>query len=126
METSIFIARLFAIVYLFIGLGMLLNHKYYKKAMDEIMKDKTMFYFGGMLATIAGFLIVYYHNLWVKDWRVIITLFGWAALIKGFFLFVYPQHFEFWRKQLKNANIQLASVFIILIGVLMGYFGFFM
>ena len=31
----------------------------------------------------AGLAIVLYHNVWALDWRVIITLFGWMAVIGG-------------------------------------------
>jgi hypothetical protein len=32
---------------------------------------------------VAGLAIVLYHNLWVADWRVIVTLLGWAGAIGG-------------------------------------------
>ena len=33
----------------------------------------------GMFALLAGLAIVNTHNLWVSDWRVIITILGWLA-----------------------------------------------
>jgi 1,4-dihydroxy-2-naphthoate octaprenyltransferase len=37
----------------------------------------------GMFALLAGLAIVNVHNLWVSDWRVIITILGWLAIVRG-------------------------------------------
>ena len=58
MATSILIAKLFAVCYLFIGFGMLMNPSHYKKMMDGLVKDTSLMYFGGILATLAGLLIM--------------------------------------------------------------------
>ena len=124
METSIFIAKMFAIVYIFVGIGFFLNPKYYKNALDTMIKDPIMYYYGGIMATIAGFLIVNFHNTWEKSWVVIITIFGWMALIKGFMLFVCPKHFAFWGKLIKKTNLRVLSIFVLGMGIMFGYFGF--
>ena len=126
METSIFIAKLLAVVYLFVGIGFLVNPKYYKKALEDMLKSPLMFYFGGIMATLAGFLIVSYHNVWEQSWVVVITLFGWIALAKGFMLFVFPKSFAFWGKLLKKMNLQVMSLFVIALGLFFGYYGFMM
>ncbi|MCK5611529.1 hypothetical protein KAR91_57190 [Candidatus Pacearchaeota archaeon] len=123
MATSIFIAKLFAVVYLFIGLGMLMSSKHYKNMLLEMMKDSSMFYFGGILATIAGFLIVNAHNVWT-GWPILISVIGWLALLKGFMLLVFPEHFKFWGKLFKKWNMSTLGVFVIAMGFLFGYFGF--
>jgi len=90
MELSIFIAKIFAFVYLAIGLGMLINTKYYKKAIDDMLDNSGVMYLGGVMALVIGYLMVTYHNFWVKDWTVIITVIGWLAFIKGVLLLVLP------------------------------------
>ena len=37
-----------------------------------------------------GLVVVIFHNLWVADWRLIITVFGCLVLIKGVVLIVFP------------------------------------
>ncbi len=123
MELSIFIAKIFAVAYLFIGLGMLMSPGHYKKMMDEMMKSSSILYFGGILATLAGFLIVTFHNVW-EGWPMIITIFGWLALVKGFALLVFPDSFAFWGKTFKKMNMAGLGVFVLALGLVFVYFGF--
>jgi hypothetical protein len=39
---------------------------------------------------IIGLLIVVSHNIWVKDYRVVITIFGWLSLVKGIAYMAFP------------------------------------
>ena len=123
MELSIFIAKIFAVAYLFIGLGMLMSPGHYKKMMDGFTNNPTMLYMGGIMATLAGFLIVNAHSVWV-GWPTIITIFGWLALLKGFMLLVFPDSFRFWGKAFKKINMAGFGVLVLAIGLLFGYFGF--
>jgi hypothetical protein len=40
-------------------------------------------YLSGTLFLVAGLAIVQAHNLWVRDWRVLVTLCGWMILVLG-------------------------------------------
>ena len=42
-------------------------------------------YLSGTLMFIGGLAIVRAHNLWVRDWRVLVTLSGWFFLVLGLF-----------------------------------------
>src|SRR5512135_2860296 len=42
-------------------------------------------YLSGLLMFVAGLAIVRAHNLWTRDWRVLITLSAWFFLILGLF-----------------------------------------
>ena len=44
----------------------------------------------GMFALLAGLAIVNLHNLWVSDWRVIITILGWLAIVRGALSLSFP------------------------------------
>ncbi len=128
MDTSIFIARVFALAYLAIGLGMLINPKYYFKLMEEVMlKSAGVLYLGGAMALIAGYLLVTFHNIWEYSWVVVITIFGWLALLKGLMFLIFPKHMEFWRKTLfkKKSLMPLWGFIILIFGLFFGYFGFF-
>ena len=90
MELSIFLARIFALVYITVGVGMFLNPKYYQKMIDSVMKEHGLLYFGGVFALVFGFILVSSHNIWEKNWTVLITIIGWIALLKGFLLLLFP------------------------------------
>ena len=58
-----------------------------------LMKEMTSLPFTilfGVLALLAGLAIVNAHNLWVSDWRVIITVVGWLAIIRGVLSLLFP------------------------------------
>ena len=78
MQTSIFLAALIGPVMLVAATGMLLNPASHRAMSLAFLDSPPLIYLSGVLAMIAGLAIVLYHNVWAADWRVIITLFGWA------------------------------------------------
>jgi len=83
MQTSIFLARLIGPVMLVAAVGMLLNSASHRAMSLAFLDSPPLIYLSGVLAMVAGLAIVLYHNVWVADWRVIVTLFGWAGAIGG-------------------------------------------
>jgi len=123
METSILVAQILGLVYVVIGLGMLINGAYYKKAFDELLKNSGFMLLGGMMALVVGFLIVSNHNVWVQDWTVLVTIIGWLALLKGVLIFLAPKFLiKLSSSILKKTN--LIGLFAIILGLVFGYFGF--
>jgi hypothetical protein len=45
----------------------------------------------GLLLLVAGLSIVRVHNIWVADWRVIITLAGWFSVFGGLVRMLMPE-----------------------------------
>lgn len=126
MELSLLLAKVYAVLFLLLGIGMLLNPKHYKKTADEMLGSKSWILFMGMMTSIAGTLMVTYHNIWESSWVVIITVFGWIALAKGVGLLVFPKHIEFWRKLAKKpGSMQFESVAVTALGILFVYLGWF-
>jgi hypothetical protein len=124
MEVSILVAKILGITYGVLGLGILLNSAYYKKVFGELMKDSGFMFFGGITSLIVGFLIVNAHNVWVKDWTVVITIIGWMVLLKGVLIFVAPKFLiKFSRPML--ANTKVLGLGVLIGGLLIGYCGFF-
>ena len=127
MQTSIFIAKIFGLMYLVFGLGVLFNGAFYRKLLDEFTKSVAHLYWGGIFALLAGFLIVNYHNVWEGDWWVVlITILGWIGLLKGFLLIVFPKAIVSWTKAWTKAKnfLPIWGVIILIIGLIFGYYGF--
>lgn len=126
MELSILIARIFGVIYTVIGLGILINGDHYRKVVDNFLKNPALTYLGGLIALLAGFLLVTYHNIWDGSWRVIISVIGWMALVKGVLLLICPGILMNLSKGLfKGKKATLIGGFIALvIGLVLGYFGF--
>lgn len=42
-------------------------------------------YLSGVLMFLGGLAVVRAHNLWARDWTLLVTLSGWALLLLGLF-----------------------------------------
>ncbi len=124
MELSIFVAKIIAIVYLSAGIGAVSKQSSFKKMIEGFEKSPVNTYMAGLLAVIVGMLLVEYHNIWVKDWTVLITIIGWAALLKGILFIAFPKIISYF-KGLYEYTV-LWGVVLLAIGLLFGYFGFVM
>ena len=83
MTPSIFIARILGPVLLIIGVGLLLEGDTFRAMAGEFVRDQGLIYLTGILALAAGLAILNVHHLWTRDWRVLITIFGWLFLVGG-------------------------------------------
>ena len=83
MTPSIFIARILGPVLLVIGIGLLLEGDTFRAMAGEFVRDQGLIYLAGILTLAAGLAILNVHHLWTRDWRVLITIFGWLFLVGG-------------------------------------------
>lgn len=85
MTPSTFIARIMGPLLVVMGLGTLLQTEAFRAMAQESLQSPAVIYFSGIIALTIGLVVLNVHNLWVRDWRVVITIFGWLALIGGIF-----------------------------------------
>lgn len=88
MEISIYLARFWGSLFVILGLGTILA-----KFLGRVIKyteDKAITISTGYITFLLGLVTVTLHNIWVKDWRVMITILGWVTLFKGIEKIVFP------------------------------------
>ncbi|MDD5747233.1 MAG: hypothetical protein PHO30_08230 [Candidatus Omnitrophica bacterium] len=126
METSLFIAGIIGPVYLIIGAGMMLNRAFYQRVLEDYCKNAALVFMGGLFALFFGFLIVLSHNIWAANWTVIITIFGWAGIIKGTWLTLFPETLSgVMRLYQKNRNLSgMNGVVALLLGLVLTFFAY--
>lgn len=125
MDFSILIARIASIIYLAAALGGFFNKGYFRRMSVDIYRNAVLIYFMGFITVIIGFLIVSYHNIWAIDWRLLITLIGWLALMKGIFLIVFPGLMQGLSERFFRDRVIIIYPYVTLFfGLLFGYFGF--
>lgn len=127
METSVFIARIFGLCYLIIGIGFIFNRKAFQQLMDDFCKNAALLFYGGLLALVIGLVIILTHNVWVANWTVIITIIGWIGLIKGIWIIVFPDTvYKFMQAYQRNKNLLIVhSIVALIFGAVLTFFGFF-
>ncbi|MEO9872017.1 hypothetical protein [Ekhidna sp.] len=126
MDVSIIIARVICILYLSLGTGFAFSTSYYNSAFKKIVNDTTYLFLGGWIATCLGALLVHIHNLWVNDWRLMITLISWSILLKGIALLAFPRVINVFEEWFTPKGIQNYFLpMVIALGMIFGYYGFF-
>jgi hypothetical protein len=126
MTTSLFLARLMGPVALLAGISLLFNREAYLAMAKEFMQSPALIYLSGLLTMIAGVAILLAHNLWVADWRVIITVTGWLATIGGAIRIALPgQTRALGAAMLESRTALYAGAGVWLVaGALLCYFGY--
>jgi len=126
MGNSIFLAQLLGPYLAIVGIGIFLNPKNCQQMVHEYTQSAALIYFGGILALFFGLLIILFHNVWVANWAVIITLLGWLGLVKGACLIIIPDKMkkfaEYYQGSTRPLIIQSLSVFAL--GVFLMFKGY--
>ncbi len=126
MQTSIFIARLLGPVFLLVGIAILADPKAFRALLKEFVKSRVQMYLAGVLGLLGGLTLVLTHNVWVFDWRLIITLVGWVALVRAVITIFQPQ----WIASVGSKLLAHKGVFSgaaalnLVIGLVLSYFGY--
>lgn len=124
MELSIFVAKVMAIIYIAAGFAALRGAINFTKVVDDFVKSKGLTFLAGFFTVLVGMLLIEYHNFWVKDWTVVITLVGWGAVIKGVMFIAFPELLKVFSGFYKYSKVW--GGFVLIIGLLFGYAGFVM
>lgn len=83
MTTTTFLAQFWGWLLVILSLIFLAKGKSLSSDLMQLIKDKTFVMLSGYLALILGLMTIILHNLWINDWRVVITIMGWISLLKG-------------------------------------------
>ena len=82
MELSLFLAKAIGVGLMLIAASMLVNRKNID-LLFEAYRSPSAVYITGIVETFLGVMMVIAHNLWIADFRLIITLIGWMLLLRG-------------------------------------------
>ena len=126
MDLSIFLSKVLGIYLIVMSVAFVTQEKRLKPLMLNMMHDSALVLVAGFMALIMGILLVVSHNMWVKDWRVIITIVGWTTLLKGMSIILFPDFLvNLSIKWMQNKIAYYATFFFtFLIGALLIYFGY--
>ncbi|MCV7069115.1 hypothetical protein H7H51_31435 [Mycolicibacterium farcinogenes] len=69
----------------------------------------------GFMSLFLGLASVLLHNAWELNWHVLITIFGWLALIKGVIVIAWP---EVSKNTKYETRIKTTRIALIIVGAL--------
>ena len=80
---AIWISRFLGPVILALSVRMIVAPVGLQETTRRFLADRPLVLISGVLAMTAGLSIVNTHNVWILEWPLIVTLFGWALLLGG-------------------------------------------
>jgi hypothetical protein len=126
MQTSTYLARLIGPALTIAGVSMLLNQQGFLDIATGIVGDAALLFFLAICGIVIGTAIVLAHNVWVADWRVIITIIGWASIVDSTTWLLFPRQLARFYAPLFTPPLPLVGGLIALIaGAVLVYFGYF-
>jgi hypothetical protein len=126
MLLSHFLARLIGPVLAIIGVSMLGSAQGYLDIATGIIGDGALLYFAAVLGLLAGLALVLSHNVWVSDWRLIITLIGWLTVIESAAWILAPKLLaRLYAPLLVPTMPLLVGVIALIVAAALCYFGYF-
>jgi len=121
---SNYLAEVWGISIVAVSLALLIKPKYLKTLFAEVENEATMLFLG-MVNLIIGVAMVLAHNVWARNWQVIITILGWISLVKGLSVLFLPEYMKKWVKKMENQQwLPIALVILVFVGLIITYFGF--
>lgn len=83
MDISQFLAKVVGFYLVILGLACFTRRELLRTVIDDYFQNSALVVFGAAINLILGLLLVLSHNIWELNWKVIITIFGYLALLKG-------------------------------------------
>lgn len=122
MELSILVARVISVIYVTAGIAVIMGTVDFNEIVNGLVKSPALTFMTAAVAIVGGIFLVEHHNLWVKNWTVLITLISWMFLIGGIIVMIFPRFLLSYNQFLKNSR--LLGSFMLVFGLIIGYFGF--
>lgn len=114
MDISIFFARLWGSYFVIFGSLFIITNQLGRTI--EMTDDKPFVISTGYITLLMGLVTVILHNLWVADWRIVLTVLGWSTVIKGVMKIGFPEHIHKQAQRFKKKQ-WLSAAFLIILGV---------
>lgn len=121
LEISMVLARFWGSLFVILGL-LSIGVKFLGKVIGYT-EERTITISTGYITFLLGLGTVVLHTLWVADWRIAITLLGWATLIKGIMKIGFPDHIHKQAQMFKKGQLLWGGI-IFLLGAWLFWMGF--
>lgn len=118
------LGQMWAVYLILGGLSLLINGEEFRHMVKELKHNHFAVILAGFMSLLIGLLSVFSHNVW-EGWAVIVTLLGWAALLKGAFIVLLPKQAMGMVHLWKNKTMLMGGgVAWLILGVVLGFLAF--
>lgn len=84
------LARAYGVVILIIALSALTTPQRLSASLADFQRSPGLTFLGALFAVVLGVVLIMLHSIWVDVPAGLVSLLGWAILIKGIVLFAIP------------------------------------
>lgn len=125
MEAPIFLARAIGLFGAISTLAVMARYSCHLAIEEDTARNTPLIYLSGFLALGIGVLLVVGHQVWVWDWRVLITIIGWLTVLKGMLRIFFPEMVKtLIAKKKHSKKFLLADIAVFLASLYLLYQGF--
>jgi hypothetical protein len=122
------IAKGFGVLILAVALNALTAPQRLIAVLADFERSPGLAFMGALMALIMGLVLVTLHDLWTDPLAILVTLLGWALLIKGVLLLAIPGGFlKFGRAMIATpSSVRVYGVIALILAVILlagGFFG---
>ncbi len=125
MEISIFLAKAFGLYLVIFSIPLIFNWRGMQRFITDLIANRGTMLLIAVMTLILGILAVLSHNIWVWNWRVVVTLLCWLMLIQGVLRLYFPEQIQKMALRFQSKNSFMIAGFVTLsIGLFLLYCGF--
>jgi hypothetical protein len=118
------IGQVVAWLLLVLGLSYTVNTPMWLRVVRDAMAEPARYFFMVILTLVLGLAIIAGHNVWVADWPVIVTLFGWILVAKSTLFLLFPRVmgiFTGWTDRFMTTWIRAGGLLLTVLGAILVY-----
>jgi hypothetical protein len=112
MNTQTFVAQFWGWLTLTVALILFVRPKVLHDVKRLIVENRAFGLAYGLMSLILGITSVLLHNIWELNWHVVITIFGWLALLKGIIVLAWPEISKNTRYETRVLTTRIALVVV--------------
>ena len=126
MLSSLFLARVFGIYFVVMGILMLSRRQQIVEAYHELMAHRGLVLISGAYSILFGAMVLGLHPRWVWSWQVILTILGLWAIAKGILLIgFFSEVKDFFAKRFEGNAFTVSACAVLAFGIWLVWLGFF-
>lgn len=94
MDIPSLVEKTIGLYFFIIALSLIIRPSLWLKMINRMIQEdsgqRTYFFF----SLIVGIVVTFTHNIWDFNSAVLVTVFGWALVLKSTIAFIYPELFK--------------------------------
>jgi uncharacterized protein YjeT (DUF2065 family) len=118
------VATVIAWLVLLLGISYMVQAGHWAELARDALRYPHQYFPMVMMILVLGLTVVTLHNVWVADWPVVITVFGWIMVLKSMIYLLAPQVmtvFVAWAEASLALWIRVGGLLLAVLGAVLVY-----